>query len=615
MAAAFAHQVLIGLLVLELEMLNKMPLETLTNVTVAEAYLHLLADRGVDCLFANAGTDFAPLIEAYVKAGTEGRPLPRPIAAAHENVAISMALGFWMVTGRPQACMVHVNVGTANAICGLLNAARGHIPVLFSAGRTPITEADDEGSRNLAVHWMQEMYDQAGMVREAVKWEYELRSDKQLETVVDRALSISNSEPKGPVYLTLPREVLAKRIEEFTYSTPSRHGASTAPFPDLAAIETAARLIAEAKFPLIVTSRLGADVLAPPALAALIDQFAIPVVESQPSFVSLAANHPMHAGYDVYALLAEADLVVVIDSAVPWIPGRQRPNRNAKVIQIGVDPIHCGMPIRGFECDLAITSLPSAALRALHDALSRQIMAPSAADSRRQKVAHFNEKRQRAMSEELERVKHQVPIHPVWLSHCLGQVMSAEVILMRESPQLLPSYLALNDLGTSFTGHAAGGLGWGLGAGIGAKIAAPEKTVIVVEGDGSYMFSVPTAAHHAALEQNAPFLTVIMDNHGWNEVHAATVHVYPEGYAARSNKSEPLTYFSPNLTLERAVEVAGGVGLRVIDPAALPQAIEDALAAVRQGRQAVLNVVCSSATKYQNYWHRSTDSSSNFKLF
>ena len=574
-----------------------MAMEGMKNVTVAEAYLRLLGARGIDCLFANAGTDFAPIIEAYAKVGSDTKALPRPITVGHENVAIHMALGYWMTTGRPQACMVHVNVGTANAINGLLNAARGHMPVLFSAGRTPITESGEEGSRNLGVHWTQEMYDQTGMVREAVKWDYELRNDKQLETIVDRALSIANSEPKGPVYVTLPREVLAKRIDEFTYSSPSRHGVNTAPFPDPEAIDAAAELIAQAKFPVIITSRLGADAKAPAELAKLVGRFAIPVVESQPSFVSLPADHPMHAGYDPYAMLPEADLVIVIDSVVPWIPGRARPRPDAKVIQIGVDPIHAGLPIRGFECDLALTSLPSAALRGLDDALGRRNIQPAVVTKRQQKIREFNEKRRAAMADLIERVKHQEPIHPAWLSHCVGKAMDADTVVLRESPQLLPAFLSLNHLGSSFTGHAAGGLGWGLGAAIGAKIAAPEKTVIVVEGDGSYMFSVPTAAHHAALEVNAPFLTIIMDNHGWNEVHSATVHVYPEGNAAKGNKPEPLTYFSPNLTLERAVEVAGGIGKRVTDPSELPNAIAEALQLVRQGKQVVLNVVCASAVK------------------
>jgi acetolactate synthase-1/2/3 large subunit len=120
-----------------------------------------------------------------------------------------MAHGAHLVTGRPQAVMVHVSVGTANAVCGLMNAARDRIPILLTAGRSPILEADALGARDLRIHWGQEMFDQAGMVRELVKWDYELRDARQLDDVVDRAVGIAMTEPKGPIYLTLPREVLA----------------------------------------------------------------------------------------------------------------------------------------------------------------------------------------------------------------------------------------------------------------------------------------------------------------------------------------------------------------------------------------------------------------------
>ena len=193
--------------------------KTLRNCTVADAYLSVLADRGVDYLFANAGTDFAPLIEALAKAQALNTNTPKPITCPHENTAQHMAIGHYLVSGRPQMTMMHVNVGTANGMNGLLNAARGYVPMLFTAGRTPTNESDLTGHRSLDIHWTQEMYDQAAMTREAVKWDYELRNASQVETIIDRALSIAMSEPKGPVYLSLPREVLALEIEQFTYNS------------------------------------------------------------------------------------------------------------------------------------------------------------------------------------------------------------------------------------------------------------------------------------------------------------------------------------------------------------------------------------------------------------
>src|SRR5262249_14430537 len=174
---------------------------------VAAAYLALLADRGVDYLFGNAVTDFAPLIDAYAQAAQTGVAVPRPILATHENLAVAMAHGYGMVSRRIPAVMVHVSVGTANMVCAALNAARENVAILLTAGRSPLTETGLLGSRDGYIHWAQEMYDQAGMIREIVKWDYELRNAEQLTTVVDRALTIAASEPRGPVYLSLPREV------------------------------------------------------------------------------------------------------------------------------------------------------------------------------------------------------------------------------------------------------------------------------------------------------------------------------------------------------------------------------------------------------------------------
>ena len=176
----------------------------------AEDYLDALAAHDIDHLFCNPGTDFAPIVEAFARAARTNRKVPRPMVVPHENAALSMAHGYTMVTGKPQAVMLHTNVGTANAINMLIDASRDRIPVLLTSGRTPFTETGAEGSRSAHIHWAQEMYDQAGMLREVVKWDYEMKRGDQAATVVDRALELAMASPKGPVYLSLPREVLGE---------------------------------------------------------------------------------------------------------------------------------------------------------------------------------------------------------------------------------------------------------------------------------------------------------------------------------------------------------------------------------------------------------------------
>src|ERR671922_419086 len=230
---------------------------TIAIDSTAEAYLELLRDRGIEYFFGNGGTDFAPLVEAFAKAAAQGSMTPKPFTVPHEYVAVSMADGFYRVTGRPQAVMVHVIVGTANAAGAIMNASRANVPILFTAGRTPLTEAGLKGTRNIHIHWAQEAFDQGGMVREFVKWDYELRNFTQLEAVVDRALEIAMTEPRGPVYLTLPREVLGEPHTEFSMTSPARRDRGGRLYPDPTCIEAAAAVLARAERPLIIAGTSG----------------------------------------------------------------------------------------------------------------------------------------------------------------------------------------------------------------------------------------------------------------------------------------------------------------------------------------------------------------------
>jgi acetolactate synthase-1/2/3 large subunit len=129
--------------------------------TVAEAYLGLLALRGIECFFGNAGTDFASIIDAFACRQEQGESLPRPLSIPHEIPLVSMAHGYYLATGRPQVAMVHVGIGTANGLGALMGAYRARVPILFSAGRTPITEEGSPASRSRPIHWAQDAFDQA----------------------------------------------------------------------------------------------------------------------------------------------------------------------------------------------------------------------------------------------------------------------------------------------------------------------------------------------------------------------------------------------------------------------------------------------------------------------
>src|SRR5215468_5403697 len=343
----------------------------------AESFLSRLADRGVEYVLANAGTDFAPIIEALSRHPGSNRKYPRVITVPHENVAVSMAHGYYRVSGKPAVGMVHVTVGTANAICGIMNASRDNAPILLGAGRTPITETGHQASRNRSIHWGQEMFDQGGMTREFVKWDLELRAGQPADSVVDRALDIAMSEPRGPVYLTLPREVLADPAVAPRREA-SRAMGAIAPVPSRQAIEEAAALIAKAEFPLILTSSAGRAPEAMAALAALADEFALPVVQSEARDISLPTDHPMCLGFDPAPFVGKADVLAVFDSAVPWIPRNHALRRDAKVICFGPDPLFTRYPFREFEGDLLISGESCAAFTMLREALGEATKGKSA---------------------------------------------------------------------------------------------------------------------------------------------------------------------------------------------------------------------------------------------
>jgi len=550
--------------------------------STAEAYLALLKRRGIDWLFANAGTDFAPIIEALVRGRKAGIAMPEAVPIAHETIAVAMAHGFYLVTGRPQAVMVHVNVGTANALMGLINASRDNIPMLFTSGRTPLTESGMLGSRDAPIHWGQEMFDQAGMLRELVKWDYELREPAQLEAMVDRALAIAMSEPRGPTYLSLPREALAKPWPNGALAEEPVLRPASDPHPAPTDIEAAADVLRRAKRPLVIAGRGDAATFA--ALSNFAEQTAIPVVHFWPARMVLPTTHPLHAGFDVMPRLAEADAVVVLDLMVPWVPSRHALAEGCRVVQIGPDPSFSRLPMRSFPGDIVIRASIAAALTALGASLGT---APA--------------KKKKAVAAELaaERKRHLEVVSRApaglatnaWVSRCLDRQKDEDAIVFSEMG-CDPSVMTLTRPDSYFGHPISGGLGWGVPAALGAKLAQRDRLVVACVGDGSYMFANPVACHQTAASLDLPILTIVFNNGVWNTVRKSTRSVYPKGHAAAVNDM-PLSSLAPSPAYEKVAEASGGLGLAVEDVSELEGAIAKAIAAVKGGQQALLNVRCA----------------------
>ncbi len=553
--------------------------------SVAEHYLAALRARGIERLFFNAGTDFAPIVEAYARApATNAAPFPEPIIATHENLAIGMAHGAYLVTGQPQALMVHVSVGTANAICGLMNASRERVPLLLTAGRSPLYEADALGARDLRIHWGQEMFDQAGIVREFVKWDYELRGARQVQDVVDRALTISQSAPCGPVYLTLPREVLAEAAVPNARVPSDSLPIATAPRPDRLAVETLAQRIARAELPVVAATASGADPNSVAALVALCERHAIGYVEEQARYVNFPAGHALHLGYELWGVLADADVVCFLECDVPWIPGATAPRADAFVAHCGVDPHFVRYPLRSHRSDLSLTAAPAGFIDALSAALDALPADAARVNERRARIAERVRRRRTQPSAPADGLSRDA------VATALAAALGDDATFFNEywAP---PESLARTRPGTYFYLSSAGGLGWALPAALGAQLAAPERTVAALIGDGAYLFANPAACHHVAARYALPMLTVIYNNARWGAVDHATRMVYPDGQW-RAQRGPSLSDLTPIPALEKYVEASGGYGECVADRAELEGAIRRALHAIRsERRQAVLNVI------------------------
>ena len=560
----------------------------------AQVYLELLRAMGVKYFFINPGTDTAPLNDAFAKFATEGKNEPRLILALHENLAANMAHGYAMITGKPQVVMVHVTVGTANALAAVMNMHRARVPVVFTAGRTPITEEGFEGCRDLSVHWGQESYDQGSLLREFTKWDYEIRFAGQLPVVVQRAFKMAMTAPAGPVYLILPREVLMKKVSKVTLPSLDKFNIPSPINADSEALRKAADILVDAVNPIIVTGMLGNNPKAVYKLVELAEALAIPVIERPRVRMNFPTEHPLHLGYDISPYMGDTDAIFLIDTDVPWIPKTTKPREDAKIIQMDVDPNYSYYPIWGFQVDLPIVADSYTALPALtsiiKDRLSDNREKYGKVKERYKRIREEHNRQRRAWREAAMMVKNKKPIDFTWLSYVINEIKEDDTIIINEY-DLQPTQVQLKTPGTYFMLGSTSSLGWGLGAAIGAKLAAPDKTVIACIGDGSYIFNVPIACHWVMEAYKIPILTVIFNNQCYFAVKRTIKDLFPDGWSVKTGKFIGVDIHSPP-KYENIVKAVGGYGKTVEDSEEIKPTLLRALEVVKMGRQAVVDVIC-----------------------
>ena len=561
----------------------------------AHHFLEGLADLDIEHVFANLGTDHVTLIEEIARRDREGLPHPRLILCPHENVAIHMAAGYAALTGRGQAVMVHVDAGTANAAMGMHNLFRGRIPVMLVAGKAPYTlRGELPGSRDNYVHFVQDPFDIGSLVRPYVKWEYSLPTSRIAPEVLRRAHSVMHSDPPGPVYLTLPREVLAENVAGPVQAfSAQRYGSVAAGGLDPERADELVQRLMQAQAPVVLTSYLGRKAEAVKALEDLALLCGIRVVEFMPSHLAISRTHPCFAGFDPAKGVASADLGLLLDVDVPWLPKFVQPDTGTWWAQVDVDPIKQDFPMWGFATDWRVQADCATALRQLA-ALVRQRADAAFHERVAARIANWGPARiarRKAVETAAADPGQRGAVSAAHVCAALGRAISAHDIVVNEAIRNSPSVLTQIPRSEPLTllCGAGGGLGFGGGMALGARLACPDRRVVHVVGDGSFHFSTPTSVYATAQRYGLPVFTVVLDNGGWQAVKEAVLRVYPDGEAAKADEFQARLQGGMR-RFEKVAEAFGAHGEYVDDPAQVEDAIARCLAAVDAGQSAVMNV-------------------------
>lgn len=562
-----------------------------SGTTGAEVVIRTLAANGVEYLFLNPGTDTAPIQEAIVALGQRGERVPTIVSCLYENVALAAAHGYFEATRRPQAVMVHVDSGTQNLGGNLHNAQRAEAGVLIMSGRTPLTQDGTvPGGRDRPIQWTQDEPDQAGIVRGYVKWTHDAQRADTLGQVVTRALQVAASEPAGPVYLTLGREVLMAPTP--VGSPPAPLKPLITPQPDMAALEELAGWLADAEVPFALPGRLGRNPSAVAPLVELMDLIGMPASE-RGGPLNVPLTHPLWLAEPKQAL-TNADVVLLLDADVPWVPRLAKPRAGARVAQIDLDPTKTRMVLWNFPVDLPIQADSSKALPLLLGAV-RRLATPERRqrwEARRARLVAQAEQHRAAARERVAGLAAKRPLAVEWVAACLGETLPREAILLEEAvtnSEPIRQHCRREEPGTLF--HATGaGLGWGMGASVGMKLARPDRTVAAVVGDGTFIFSSPIAALYAGQQAGAPFLTVVLNNGGYNASKNPVVSLFPQGASVQANAFPGVRFQQPP-DFSLLARACHAYGERVDDPAEVVPAIRRGLDAVASGQCAVLDMV------------------------
>ena len=557
-----------------------------------DAMIAAMAEAGVDYIFFTSGSEIGFYQEAVHKAHAQGRKAPKLITVTHEHANLNAALGYAAVSGKPAVTAAHVDCGTQHYGGAVHTAFHSGLPVVITGGGSPTSfPGSFLGARDGGGHiWMQQSFDQNSIVRQYTKWDHRMELQDNPGLMISRALQVACTEPRGPVYLTLPREVSLAKVKGAKFPTLAQLGVAKPAAPDAAGIAEIVERLIGAENPIVIVARSGRNPATVPALVTFCELLGLPVAQSGiRAYHCFPLNHPL---YMSHMPLKDADVILCLDVDIPWMPDSNPPSDSAWIAITDVEPAKRRIPTMEFTADLRLTADALSTIEAL-TAEARRLITP--ADQRRfaaraEKTATQSAKRRQTLADNAKACANNKPIDTKWLSHNIGKVIDDNCIVFDETIGInqVHDYLNISRPGSYFHNPASSG-GWTPGAAFGAKLAAPDRDIVACTGDGFYMFGTPIHALWAAKHYNAPFMSIVYQNRSYSTGTMRIERVYgKDSYTSKANYDGG--YFDPPIDYAKEAEAAGCYGENVTDPAEVEPALRRGLKSIRAGTPAVISV-------------------------
>jgi benzoylformate decarboxylase len=532
------------------------------------AFLELLKQEGVELLFGNPGTTELPLMDALA-----GQDTIRYILALHESVAVAMADGYAQASGKLSVVNVHVSPGLGNAMGMLYDASKAGSPLLLTAG-----QHDQSFTITEPILWSE----LPPMARPYVKWAYEVRRLDDLPRAVHRAAKVALAPPTGPVFLSLPMDLLTTEADMDL-------GAPTRVDPRIrgsqAAVSAAAECLAQAERPLIIAGDAVSSSDAHAELVEVAELIGARVYTERLAYTcNFPGSHPLFQGEiprpvsDIRALLSQHDLVFTVGGNLFMLslPSEVDPMpAGLQVIHLDPDPWEIG---KNYPAAIGIVGDPKATLPGLAQALRKHVT-PAVREAAQRRLREAHEAKERTVAELWTRSgqeRDRTPIRPLVLLKELADHLPSSAVLVDESLSSgggLHSLLKLEDP-KSFFGLHGGGIGWGLPGALGVKLALPDRPVIALIGDGGAMYTnqaLWTAAHY-----NLAVTVVIINNASYRILKQRTYAL--KGISAQSGRYVGMDLDRPRIDFIGMAQALGVPGEHVVKAAEIGPALLRGLA-------------------------------------